>query len=232
MVERQRGGILLVTSGAAWAGGGRLTTYGGTKAFDLVFAEGLWAELRRDGVDVLSLVVGATDTPALRASLEKFGVTVDDLAKMCRSRTRPTWRAKGSPTSATVRRGRWESRTARDRHCWPGCRGVRQWSSSRRATTRCSATDTRRRTIRGMSYQVYASDTDPPPHSCSVGETVIHAPPQPTGVVHAVHAGSDLAMCGLPIDGLYLFPMHVWDTFSAAEGACPTCTTAIAAHDA
>jgi short-subunit dehydrogenase len=82
MVARKRGGILLVTSGAAWAGGGRLTTYGGTKAFDLVFGEGLWAELRRDGVDVLSLVVGATDTPALRASLEKFGVTVDDLSKM------------------------------------------------------------------------------------------------------------------------------------------------------
>jgi short-subunit dehydrogenase len=82
MVARRRGGILLVTSGAAWAGGGRLTTYGGTKAFDLVFGEGLWAELRRDDVDVLSLVVGATDTPALRASLEKFGVTVDDLAKM------------------------------------------------------------------------------------------------------------------------------------------------------
>ena len=62
--------------------GGRITTYGGTKAFDLVFAEGLWAELRRDGVDVLSLVVGATDTPSLRGSLEKFGVTVDDLAGM------------------------------------------------------------------------------------------------------------------------------------------------------
>ncbi len=82
MVARERGGILLVTSGAAWAGGGRMTTYGGTKAFDLVFGEGLWAELRRDGIDVLSLVVGATDTPALRASLDKFGVTVDDLAQM------------------------------------------------------------------------------------------------------------------------------------------------------
>jgi short-subunit dehydrogenase len=82
MAQRRRGGILLVTSGAAWAGGGRLTTYGGTKAFDLVFAEGLWAELRRDQVDVLALVVGATDTPALRASLAKFGVTVDDLAQM------------------------------------------------------------------------------------------------------------------------------------------------------
>jgi short-subunit dehydrogenase len=82
MVARGCGGILLVTSGAAWAGGGRLTTYGGTKAFDLVFAEGLWAELRRDGVDVLSLVVGATDTPSLRGSLEKFGVSMDDLSQM------------------------------------------------------------------------------------------------------------------------------------------------------
>ena len=81
MVARRRGGIILVTSGAAWAGGRRLTTYGGTKAFDLIFAEGLWAELKRDDVDVLSLVVGATDTPALRASLGKFGVAVEALAE-------------------------------------------------------------------------------------------------------------------------------------------------------
>lgn len=79
MVDRGRGGILLVTSGAAWAGGGRIATYGGTKAFDLVFAEGLWAELRTDGIDVLSLVVGATDTPSLRSSLARHGVAVDGL---------------------------------------------------------------------------------------------------------------------------------------------------------
>ena len=79
MAARGRGGILLVTSGAAWAGGGRIATYGGTKAFDLVFAEGLWAELRADGIDVLSLVVGATDTPSLRSSLERHGVAVDAL---------------------------------------------------------------------------------------------------------------------------------------------------------
>jgi hypothetical protein len=82
-----------------------------------------------------------------------------------------------------------------------------------------------------MSYQVYASDTDPPPHSRSVGEAITHAPPAPAGIVHAVHAGSDRTMCGLPIDGLYLFPMHVWETFDADEGACPTCTAAIAAKD-
>lgn len=66
MVERGRGGIALVTSGAAWAGGSHLAVYGATKAFDLIFAESLWAELRPQGVDVLAMVLGATDTPAFR----------------------------------------------------------------------------------------------------------------------------------------------------------------------
>jgi hypothetical protein len=82
-----------------------------------------------------------------------------------------------------------------------------------------------------MSYQVYASDTDPPPHSRGVGETVTHAPPHPKGVVHAVHAGSDRTMCGLATEGLYLFPMHVWEAFGAEDGACPACTAAVAAKD-
>jgi short-subunit dehydrogenase len=66
MVTRGRGGIVLVTSGAAWAGGARLAVYGATKAFDLVLAEALWAELGPQGVDVLAMVLGATDTPAFR----------------------------------------------------------------------------------------------------------------------------------------------------------------------
>jgi len=80
MVGRGRGGVLLVTSGAAWVGGARLATYGATKAFDLVLGEALWAEWHDRGVDVLSLVVGATDTPALRRLLEQQGVTLDGLA--------------------------------------------------------------------------------------------------------------------------------------------------------
>jgi short-subunit dehydrogenase len=70
MVERGRGGIALVTSGAAWAGGARLAVYGASKAFDLVLAESLWAELGPRGVDVLAMVLGATDTPALRRLLD------------------------------------------------------------------------------------------------------------------------------------------------------------------
>jgi short-subunit dehydrogenase len=66
MVERGHGGIALVTSGAAWAGGSHLAVYGASKAFDLLLAESLWAELAPQGVDVLAMVLGATDTPALR----------------------------------------------------------------------------------------------------------------------------------------------------------------------
>jgi short-subunit dehydrogenase len=66
MAERGRGGIVLVTSGAAWAGGAHLVTYGATKAFDLILGEALWAELKPRGVDVLSMVLGMTDTPAFR----------------------------------------------------------------------------------------------------------------------------------------------------------------------
>ena len=66
MVARGRGGIVNFTSGAALAGGRNMVAYGGTKAFDMVFTEGLWAELHDKGVDVLGLVLGMTDTPALR----------------------------------------------------------------------------------------------------------------------------------------------------------------------
>lgn len=66
MVERGRGGIVNFTSGAALAGGRNMVAYGGTKAFDMVFTEGLWVELHDKGVDVLGLVLGLTDTPALR----------------------------------------------------------------------------------------------------------------------------------------------------------------------
>jgi short-subunit dehydrogenase len=78
MAERGHGGIALVTSGAAWAGGARLAVYGASKAFDLLLAESLWAELGPRGVDVLAMVLGATDTPALRRLLD--GREFDGLA--------------------------------------------------------------------------------------------------------------------------------------------------------
>ena len=118
MVDRGRGGILLVTSGAAWAGAAGLAPYGATKAFDLVLAESLWAEWRGAGVDVLGLVLGATDTPSLRRSLQTHGGNMGELADPAAIATEaiahlgdgPTWSygmpepTGGSPFGALPRR--------------------------------------------------------------------------------------------------------------------------------
>ena len=73
MVARGSGGIVILGSGAGWAGGPNMVAYGASKAFDMVLAEALWAELHDKGVDVLGLILGETDTPALRRLLERRG---------------------------------------------------------------------------------------------------------------------------------------------------------------
>lgn len=74
MRARKRGGILLVNSGACYGGARFMATYSASKAFTLCFAEGLWDELRDYNVDVLTLVMGMTDTPALRELLKQKGL--------------------------------------------------------------------------------------------------------------------------------------------------------------
>ena len=74
MRARGRGGLLLVNSGACYGGSNFMAAYSASKAFMLCFAEALWGELRDDGVDVLSLVMHMTDTPALRALLAGKGL--------------------------------------------------------------------------------------------------------------------------------------------------------------
>lgn len=66
MRRRRRGGIVLVSSMAALYGTGWVATYAATKAFEMILAESLWWELKGDGVDVLAVLPGATDTEGLR----------------------------------------------------------------------------------------------------------------------------------------------------------------------
>jgi short-subunit dehydrogenase len=68
MVARGRGGVVLMSSMAGNFGAAQLTIYAATKAFDLVFADALWAELRGHGVDVLAVQPGSTRTPGWQSS--------------------------------------------------------------------------------------------------------------------------------------------------------------------
>lgn len=79
MVRSGRGGILLVASDAAFGGVSRLGIYSATKAFGLNLGESLWAELSSKGVDVLNLVIGATDTPTLRHVLRQKNIPAESL---------------------------------------------------------------------------------------------------------------------------------------------------------
>jgi short-subunit dehydrogenase len=69
MTGRGRGGIIVVSSAAGQIGTPLVATYAATKAFDLILAESLWAELRGSGVEVLGLMPGMTRTPGFEGSL-------------------------------------------------------------------------------------------------------------------------------------------------------------------
>lgn len=122
MRARGRGGLLLVSSGACYGGATSMAIYSASKAFALNFGEGLWAELRHHGVDVLNLILGRTDTPAFRKLLAEKGMPVppglaapDEVAKLglARLSNGPTcnWGQADdvvgyAPTSASARRAR------------------------------------------------------------------------------------------------------------------------------
>ncbi|HLK68650.1 MAG TPA: SDR family oxidoreductase [Bryobacteraceae bacterium] len=60
MVKRRSGGILIVSSTAAFQGVPYMATYGASKAFDLLFAEALAREVEGYGVRVCALCPGPT----------------------------------------------------------------------------------------------------------------------------------------------------------------------------
>jgi short-subunit dehydrogenase len=71
MVERGRGGLVVMSSLAGQQGSPGIATYAATKAFGAVLAEGLWAELRGTGVDVVACIAGAVLTPGLARAKQR-----------------------------------------------------------------------------------------------------------------------------------------------------------------
>jgi len=60
MIERRKGDIMMVASTAAFQAVPYQATYAATKAFDLIFAEGIAEEVKRFGVRVCALCPGQT----------------------------------------------------------------------------------------------------------------------------------------------------------------------------
>lgn len=73
MAARGRGGIILMSSASAMQGTPYVANYAATKAYNLILAEGLWAELRGKGVDVLGFMPGTTRTPGYLESKAQAG---------------------------------------------------------------------------------------------------------------------------------------------------------------
>jgi short-subunit dehydrogenase len=72
MRNRRRGGIIFLSSTVALAGVPVWSNYAASKAHDLVFAEGLARELRGDGISVLAVCPGPTQTELWSAGTKPF----------------------------------------------------------------------------------------------------------------------------------------------------------------
>ncbi len=73
MVSRRRGDILILASTASFQAVPFISTYAATKAFDLLFAEGLAEEMKPHGIRVCALCPGSTESEFhVIAGQEKF----------------------------------------------------------------------------------------------------------------------------------------------------------------
>ena len=66
--RRGRGAVILMSSLAGLQGTPRVAAYAATKAFNTILAEGLWQELREQGIDVIACCAGAVETPGYQRS--------------------------------------------------------------------------------------------------------------------------------------------------------------------
>ncbi len=73
MLDRGRGGIVLVSSLSSSFGSALLANYAATKAYDLILAEGLWDELRAQGIDVLAALPSSVRTPNYVENIQRQG---------------------------------------------------------------------------------------------------------------------------------------------------------------
>ena len=92
MCRRGRGAVVLMASLAGLQGAPGIVTYAASKAFNIILGEGLWAELREQGIDVSVCCSGAVrtrgysrftdrDAPGMLSAEEVADQTLDALGK-------------------------------------------------------------------------------------------------------------------------------------------------------
>ncbi|MGC6472225.1 MAG: SDR family NAD(P)-dependent oxidoreductase [Parvibaculales bacterium] len=72
MKDKGAGGLIMMNSLACLAGASAITPYSAAKAYLMRLSEGLWHEFKPYGVDVLTVLAGATRTPAMVKSIPGF----------------------------------------------------------------------------------------------------------------------------------------------------------------
>jgi short-subunit dehydrogenase len=86
MVERRRGDVLILASVASFQAVPYISTYAATKAFDLLFAEGLAEEMKPYGIKVCALCPGSTESEFhVVAGQEKFMRKAETAEKVART---------------------------------------------------------------------------------------------------------------------------------------------------
>lgn len=84
MRERSRGAIVLMSSLAGLQGSPGFVAYSSSKAFNIVLGEGLWKELRQNGIDVVTCIAGAVKTPGYANSFSRDSPGIQTPAKVAR----------------------------------------------------------------------------------------------------------------------------------------------------
>lgn len=86
MVARRRGDVLILASTASFQAVPYISTYAATKAFDLVFAEGLAEEMQPYGIRVCALCPGSTESEFhIVSGQEKFKKKAETAEKVART---------------------------------------------------------------------------------------------------------------------------------------------------
>ena len=86
MVKRRSGDVLILASTASFQAVPYISTYAATKAFDLLFAEGLAEEMKPYGIRVCALCPGSTESEFHAvAGQEKFARRAETAEKVART---------------------------------------------------------------------------------------------------------------------------------------------------